>query len=554
MIRRFAAASRYRPRVLTLVVLAVIAALILLTNLSKGCGPRRIPPGTNPPVPSELQIEADDPSPGNLYWWNVSCGWPFVWRQYVINAWTPQVVGEIYSAGRLAANLAIWLVLLVAPAGACEWLLRRYRPRLRFGLRTMLAVVGFTAAFCAWFAAARNRADAQDPILTASLDPFYDRFWVERWGPKWLEVVSADRFCQRILGAELEEHRYRPPTAGAAPDESAGDEQDDRETERIVEVLRSLPDLQYLSLRVQFITPEMFEALGNRPQLVALRMNVGELVRSSNRALGGALADMRRLRALSLGSTTLVEVDEEDGIWEECLAGIGALDQLEHLRLEGRAIAVAALSRLSGLTKLKTLMLNSIYGDDGTLYADPPLLSSLPALPSLGALDLEDSGISDHDLRYVAALPNLKSLRLWNTEITGAGLAELGPSDSLEEIAIGSQVASSAAFRSLLLLKRLKKLHIGGFEEDGDLRDQFRHLPVYEIDECIRALETLRASKPGLVIDGGDVEGFEWLERDGPKEQWLPPECETDFRRQIRAALPYALRDWKEKQAAASAN
>jgi hypothetical protein len=420
----------------------------------------------------------------------------------------------------------------------------------------MLTALGLTAAFCAWFAAARNRAAVQDPIVTASLDPFYDRFWVERWGPKWLEVIDADRFCRRIVGAELQEYRYRPSNpAGTALDENAGDGEDDREAERVSDILRRLPDLQYLSLYVHRLTPDMIDSLGKRPRLVALRINVGELVRSSNRALGGALAGMRRLRALNIGPTTHVDIDDEDGIWEECLAGIGAIDRLEHLRLEGRAIYGAGLSRLAGLTNLRTLTLHRIYGDDGTLEADPPLLSSLPALPNLEALDLENSGIGDHDLRYVAAMPRLKSLSLWHTEITGAGLAELAPSESLEEIAIGSHLASAAAFESLLLIKRLKKLHIGDFDPDGGLRDWFNHLPENEIHDCIRALEALRASKPGLVIDGGDVDAFKWSdERGGPKQEWIPPECESNFRREFRAKLPYLLRDWKEKQAAKRAN
>lgn len=550
-----AAFSRYRPRALTLLPLGAIAALIVLANLSEEFHPRTndLSQVRRPPAESDLQFDLGEPAKYWTHGLNISYGWPLLWRQYVVLG---MIVGENYSAGRLAANLAIWLVLLVAPAALCEWLLRRYRPRLRFGLRTMLAAVGLTAAFCAWFATARNRAAVQDPIITASLDPFYDRFWVERWGPKWLEAVDADRFCRRIVGAELEEDRFRPPIpASAASDESAGDEEDDREAERIVEILRSLPDLQYLSLYVHRLSPDMIEALGKRPRLVALRINVGELVHSSNRALGGALAGMRRLRALNIGPTGHVDIDDEDGIWEECLAGIGVLDRLEHLRLEERAISCAGLSRLAGLTNLKSLTLDRIFGDDGTLDADPPLLSCLPALPNLESLNLEDSGVSDHDLRYVAALPRLKLLNLWQTEITGAGLAELAPSDSLEELAIGSHLASAAAFESLLRLKRLKKLHIVGFDQDGDLRDRFKHLSASEIDDCIRTLEALRASKPDLVIDDSDVEAFKWPDRgEGPKAEWIPPECESNYPREFRATLPYLLLDWKEKQAAKQAN
>lgn len=63
MIRRlFAAFSRYRPRVLTLAVLAAIAAMIGLANLSEEFSSRKVDPrkfNLSPP-PSELEFDTGE--------------------------------------------------------------------------------------------------------------------------------------------------------------------------------------------------------------------------------------------------------------------------------------------------------------------------------------------------------------------------------------------------------------------------------------------------------------------------------------------------------------
>jgi len=140
----FEAVWRFRPRMLTLVLLIFVAATIVLANLSFGTG-----------------------SNGSLK--HKSYGWPLIWHRYVTDGW--RTIGWYWSASRLAANLAIWLAMLAATAGVCGWLLRRYQPRFRWSLRTMLAVMGLMAASFAWFATARDRANLQDPIIEALRRP-----------------------------------------------------------------------------------------------------------------------------------------------------------------------------------------------------------------------------------------------------------------------------------------------------------------------------------------------------------------------------------------------
>src|SRR6185437_7613784 len=134
---------------------------------------------------------------------------------------------------------------------------------------------------------------------------------------------------------------------------------------------------------------------------------------------------------------------------------------LEHLRLVNwTAIASQDLECLAGLTRLKSLALEDIWDGLDKVDSDPSLLSRLPALPNLEALDLQQSGVFDDDLQYVAALSRLKSLNLNNTEVTGEGLAQLASLGSLEELAIGADAVSMVRFESLLKFKRLMRLHI----------------------------------------------------------------------------------------------
>lgn len=146
--------TRHRPRLLTLALLALIAALLTLSNLS---------------------AEQSLPQHDWMAFGHKSYGWPLIWHRYVIcyPSSSPRTEGWYISRSRLAANVAIWLVTLVVPASTCEWLLRRYLPRLRWRLRTMLAAMGVIALGFAWFVQARDRANNEDALIAA--DPQRER-------------------------------------------------------------------------------------------------------------------------------------------------------------------------------------------------------------------------------------------------------------------------------------------------------------------------------------------------------------------------------------------
>lgn len=524
---------QFRPRILTLIVFVGATALIVLANLS---------------------YDYSRAGDGDVI--HQSYGWPLIWHRVVLSSWEYfgyRAVGWYYSVPRLAANLTLWLVLLALLACTCEWLLRRYRPRPRWSLRTLLVVVGLVAGVCGWFARARNRAAIQDPLIVSMKGSYgAPLVFVERSGPVWLDLLGMDRFRRRIVLANYWQLDAAEP----------GDEQ-------LFLQLSHLSDVRYLTnFHVDELTPTMAKALGDMGQLQSLSINVKRLTPG----LPAALSDLRQLRTLSIeqdsfsieqdysttddeygrladeclaaiGTMTHLErlkltnlplrgaslaclselkslkslhVDFWNGEWtgsrkrkpipEDCLRAIAGLKQIEWLKLEDLRVSSASLACLAGLTELKTLELYGLVTDSR------PMLARLPPLPRLEALDLSESHIDDDDLRRLAVLPQLKSLSVGESSrgqslLTPAGLAELASIESLEEVALEGDVESAGGIEALREIKYLKRLGLGGNPSrvGGQLGklilDDGEELRVDDLPGFQRALGNLRKSKPGIVIE-----------------------------------------------------
>jgi hypothetical protein len=128
--------SLRRPRLLTIVVVLIVAGGITLANLS------------SEPVTGEL-ITKIASKPEHAY------GWPITWYWRVastvpgtVRLGTSSSTRSVlewpiarYSPGGLVTNVAIWLLLVAGPAAACQRLLRKYRPRVRCRPRLMTVIV-----------------------------------------------------------------------------------------------------------------------------------------------------------------------------------------------------------------------------------------------------------------------------------------------------------------------------------------------------------------------------------------------------------------------------
>lgn len=471
--RLLPAFSRYRPRALTVVLLVVIAALIVLANLSfdvRGYRGERVDLRNAWPSLEEPRT--------------LSHGWPLVWHRYDVGfSWGSYygIVGWRWNASYLAADLAMWLAMLAAPAGICEWLLRRYRPRLRWSLRTMLLAIGVLAAICAWIAAARNRVNLQDELI-AKIGS--NGIWVERRGPRWLDVVGAGNYRRRIAGVEVYLTSQDDPDDGQ-PQKYQQSKQEDL---KLLKRLGRLPDLQYLIVQVDCFTPAMAAELSRYPQLRVLSLSLERLTDDTGDALA-ALTDARELRSVEIAVPEWHEHIEARS--RDCMAGIGQVTQLEQLELFYPMIDDQNLDCLAGLKNLNQLGLQAYAPAHGLTDLQFPLLSRLPPLPRLEAICFEGDLLDGRDLAYLARLPQLKSLALYFTHVNDADTAQLASLAALEELEIldlnDSIIVSESGLESLRAIKRLKTLRIRGGDGEGE--------------GCLRALEALRRSKPGIVIE-----------------------------------------------------
>lgn len=495
LLRRFRPQIRLRPRVATLLLILIVSAAITLANLSfdASASSHHLPP------------------------YVASFGWPLIWYWHFVAHvhWTD------YSAVRLAGNLAIWLAILSVIGFACQRLLRRRPPRLRWSLRTMLAAVALAAALCGWYVAARRRADEEGPLI-ASIQANNGRVYVERWGPKWLDIVGADPLCRCIIGASL-----------------FGSEEQELDQLRQLQRLPRLEQLE-ISLSPGGLTPAVAVALSEMRQLRKLvilcdadggeRLDaqiMHELLFAASRLTQldhlslwtnfqvrgddlASLAEMPRLKSLTLGFDDDAEPDQD---W---LRGISKVTQLERLHLQVLHLRSDDLAQLGALTNLKVLTLECLGERDKdqseTREGEPGMLSQFPILPRLEALDLFNGSITDDDLCRLARFPRLKAIGLEGTYVTDAGLEELAPLESLEELAIGENMATVDGLDSLAALKRLRAVHVCSDPgknltqqtlDTGDIRN------VLSVDaDVARALEVLRQSHPGIVVDA-DYDGFE---------------------------------------------
>jgi hypothetical protein len=318
-----------------------------------------------------------------------------------------------------------------------------------------------------------------------------------------------------------------------------------REGQRLLDALKRLPDLRYLSLKAGRLTREMAGALSELRRVEILRIEITDLTGDSSRELGRALRGMAGLRTLDIGPCARLLTDR--GARRTCLAAVGDLPNLERLRLENWEIYAEELALLAGLGNLKSLALDDMFLDPGRLGPYPELLSHFPALPRLETLDLFSSAVGDRDLRYLAALPRLKSLDLRATRVAGAGLAELATLESLEELAIDNRAGLRGGFEALRKLKRLRKLHLAYLDDEWPVSIHIRpgepsDLLDGEIDDWLRGLGRLRKSNPELAVDG-DVGSVFW------GEESMTPQDEDDFYRWMEGRAREAVQQWKKTQA-----
>ncbi len=467
LLRRFQPRLQWRPRLVTLLILMFVSAPIVLANLN-------------------FDVLHIGPTASRSVY-----GWPLIWYWHV-----DQSVGFSFSqawdfsASALAANLMLWILTLGVVGITSEWLMRRCWPQSCFSLKTLLGGVALAGVLCACYAAARNRAQMQDEVI--ALIGNNRNVYFERWGPKWLDLIGADRFRRRIVAARVDQ-------------EDLNDE--------LFERLGRLPDLRFLD-----IDPYRYH---------------GPFVFAPGTA--AALGEMRQLRMLSVNCMN--DSVEARHATYQCFAAIGKLNQLERLRVHNLEEGGDDLSHLAALTNLKTLALDfcSFSDDDYEERArngDASTLANLPILPCLETLELSGCELGDENLGRLACFPRLTALNLSDSSVSDTGLMKLAPLESLEELAIDEYMATPEGLEALVTLKSLRAIHIAGIAAnriDGVNADATISRATLALDDgrewvvlssefpgLHSAIAALRESHPGIVIDARYGEFQEKLDLKAP--------------------------------------
>lgn len=560
LLRRYQLRFHWRPRFTTIILLLAIVAPTALANMTFDVSPLSAP-----------YLGARGATVKALF------GWPFVWHWYFVAPFE-NLYGWDFNAPRLAANMVTWFGTLVLAAMVWEWLIRRSRPRLRFSLRTLLAAVALMSLLCALCVVARKRADDQDAVAAFSMNGRDLR--VERWGPKWLSLLGADRFRRRVISASITvgdriwingpdedaEHDDQLPEndedyGDSLDDESVMDdegtsENEDGTNDELLNRLVNLPGLRFLDIEYGLVSTATADALAKIRQVRGLNLKIPEYVRWQDRPVnitwlgnldqieqlsmvgvrGDEIACLTRLAHLESLALDISDCEDDEAEMDRRLVAIGKLTQLRRLRLQG--YPGAHLAHLGNLRDLKSLALD--FGDfreyrkecfealgkltqienlrlrkHGGLriYADElACLSGLTNLKSL-TLDMPSDRIDSRAcLAVISKLTHLQRLYLGG-ELVSNGLDELAPLESLEELESDFRMATPEAITSLTALKRLRGVHITGLDlaSSTELQQELRQTfgwgvnPAFSTenaDKLRRAVNLLRQSRPGIVIDG----------------------------------------------------
>lgn len=545
--RRYSARNHWRPRATTLLVLLAVVVPTVLANMT-----------------FEISALSPTDSAPNDPWracGKASFGWPLVWNWYVV-APSDNLFGWDFSAARLAGNTAIWLAMLGAVAIPIDWFFRRYRPRLRFSVRTMLAATAVIAILCAWGASIWKRARDQDELVASAVH-FNSSFRVERWGPKWLGVVVPDRYRRKLVAASIniggwpeEEEEVGPDASleemqdveaseGQTADEASDPDDEftpqgvDRRDEELLRRLARLPALRFLAIQCGMLTPAMTDSLADMQQLRTLSVgmefvgwpnwradfgwlgNLRQLERLSLEGIGsddlGRLTNLKRLNLLTLD---LTDCEQDKAEMDKRLTAIGKLTQLRRIRLTG--FPGGRIAHLNSLTNLKSLTIEFDSPGDGPqqIHEFFVAIGGLTQLEQLQLSLAKELQIHPQDVMCLGALKNLKSLRLsiaCDTSGSQACVVAIAALIHLRRLWLDGDLAGAdlAGLAPLESLEELTSDHRMATPAAIKSLVALRHLKAVHIEgldfalattttgagEVRRALEALQQSHPRIVVD-----------------------------------------------------
>jgi len=229
----------------------------------------------------------------------------------------------------------------------------------------------------------------------------------------------------------------------------------------LVAELATLPGLTLLRLESPRITPAALDSLAGATQLTALDLGAVELPDEAVAALREKLPNCD-IRWQAVNQRKLAQWALEQGGTVSLVTADGQrLDEL-HNRNELPL----------GPFRLRAIDLTNqakITDDD---------LRQVAGLTELESLRLAGTGLTDAGLNHIAAAKSLRELDVSKTAVTDRGLASLASLAALEQLFLTDTAASDAGVRELRRLERLSHLSLAGTKVTASTIDDLAQMPA----------------------------------------------------------------------------
>ncbi|HKE23064.1 MAG TPA: hypothetical protein VKB88_11935 [Bryobacteraceae bacterium] len=223
-------------------------------------------------------------------------------------------------------------------------------------------------------------------------------------------------------------------------------------TDSDMPALAAMPDLKRLDLSLTRISDRGLRALKTAPAIEDLNLYFAEQIGDEGAAI---LRNWKHLKRLNLRGTKITDSTLES------LAGIPTIEWLD---IGWAQLTDSGLDHLSSLTNLRSLTMGGNKLTDNALQ----FLRQMPQIEYLdiGGAQRTDSGLwslalADAGIQAIAAVTELRELRLAGTNITGRGLAMLKRLAKLEKLNLqGCKRLRDDAAAALAEFKQLQALDV----------------------------------------------------------------------------------------------
>lgn len=327
----------------------------------------------------------------------------------------------------------------MAPHFHLGWFRFPRRPRLQYGLKSLLLAMLFVCLALGWYVervrrqqqgvAALTGAGAyvyygesdDDPFAAESVieEPTTWSEWLEFHTPRQLRDALGIDFFRRVNGVQID-------VGGADP--------------LVLSRLRDLAAIHNLMLDGPL--DDDLVHVENLHSLTDLDLQNSHITDAGLVHLAG----LQQLERLILGGTKIADAG---------LAHLASLHKLTYLDLHRTDISDAGIAHLADMLNLEALDLS------GTRITDAGL-SGLSRLRRLTDLNLSDTAVGDAGLRVVGAMPQLEFLNLQRTMVTDDGLTALCSLASLNDIRLSTTAITDKSVAILEKLSSLAHVRIDG--------------------------------------------------------------------------------------------